>query len=136
MRCKIPIIKVPLDRQPRNAGVSRMNFPALVNHGLAAIAAFIDTVFVRLIVTTIFVGTLVAFFCIGAIVVTLLTELTISGWLTMAFGFALLGLSQVLAVLIIVTFLALSARSSVSPSPSDVIRGYIDRIEQLSVQPA
>lgn len=136
MRSKIPLIKIPLDRQPRTTGVSRMNFSALVNHGLAAIAAFIDTVFVRLIVTTIFVGSFVAFFCLAAVLVTLLTSLTISGWLTMALGFALLGLFQVLAVLIIVSFLALSARSSISPPPSEVVRSYIDEIELLSVQPA
>lgn len=36
MRSRVGIIRVPVDRKPRYAGESQMNFVSLVNHGLGA----------------------------------------------------------------------------------------------------
>ncbi len=44
MRSKVPVSKVPTDRSHRYHGSSRMNFVSLVNHGLAAMAAFVQLV--------------------------------------------------------------------------------------------
>ncbi len=131
MRSRIRVVKVPLDRQERSVGRSRMNFTALVNHGLAGIAAFIDTVFVRLLVFVGLFALLVAILGGFALVATYLTSTPISGWLATALGLGLLGLLQMLAVLVVVTFLTLSSRSVASPPPSQVARKYIASCERI-----
>jgi polyisoprenyl-phosphate glycosyltransferase len=49
-RSKLPLRMVPLERGRRLDGKSRMNFLALVVHGLSAISVFADVVSVRLLV--------------------------------------------------------------------------------------
>jgi hypothetical protein len=50
-RSRLPLRIIPLDRGTRLVGKSRMNFLALVVHGLSAISVFADVVSVRLLVS-------------------------------------------------------------------------------------
>lgn len=68
MRSKIVLFKVPTSRSKRYFGSSHMNFVSLVNHGFNAVAVFLDIVFIRLLV---FFGALVA------IVVTVITLISL-----------------------------------------------------------
>lgn len=132
MRSRLPIVKVPIDRGTRYSGRSRMNFTALVNHGLAAIAAFVDAVFVRLLVLT---GVLLGGFAATAAVVVgirLWGTWGVPGWATTALGLILLALLQLLGLLIVITFLTLSLRSSASPPPATFAREYISKIERIT----
>ena len=131
MRTKVRIVKVPLDRQPRSSGQSRMDLTALVNHGLAAIAAFVDIVFVRLLVLTAVVTTVFIGLAISALALWLGTSLAIPGWATTIVGFAILGLIQMLGLLVVVTFLALSTRSLTSPPPSTFVGQYVREIQRI-----
>jgi len=131
MRSRLPIVKVPIDRGVRYSGESRMNFTALVNHGLAAIAAFVDAVFVRLLVVT---GVLFGFFSIAAVAVVAIRlwgTWGVPGWATTALGLILLGLLQLVGLLVVVTFLTLSMRSSSSPPPIQFAEQYIAKVEKI-----
>lgn len=48
-KARFPLVQVPVPRGQRLAGRSKMNFVALVTHGLSAISVYGDTVGVRLI---------------------------------------------------------------------------------------
>lgn len=125
MRSRLSVNKIPLDRQARFFGRSRMNFTALVNHGLAAIAAFNDAVFVRLlVVATVLAG------MFGTLAVIVLAaqgwslntgESGVSTLLLLAF----LGIVQAAALLAVVTFLALAQRSTPSLPPLTIAPNYI-----------
>jgi len=131
MRSRLPIVKVPIDRGVRYSGESRMNFTALVNHGLAAIAAFIDGVFVRLLVVT---GALLGLFSLAAVAVVAIRlwgTWGVPGWATTALGLILLGLLQLVGLLVVVTFLTLSTRSSSSPPPIQFAQQYITEVEEI-----
>jgi glycosyltransferase involved in cell wall biosynthesis len=131
MRSKVSIIRVPLDRQPRYAGRSRMNFTSLVNHGLAAIAAFIDTAFARLLVVAVSLTVVFGLVAVAAVILRLVTSVPIPGWAALGGSVAFIGLVQVLAALVVVSFLTLSARSTSSPPPSQMAGAYLARVERV-----
>lgn len=125
MRSRVPLRKVPLDRQARFFGRSRMNFTALVNHGLAAIAAFNDAVFVRLLILA---AVLAGMFGTLAVIVLAAQDWSlntgesgVSALLLLAF----LGIVQAAALLAVVTFLALAQRSTPSLPPLAIAPNYV-----------
>jgi glycosyltransferase involved in cell wall biosynthesis len=83
LHARIPVVFVPIDRGRRLAGTSKMNFPALVMHGICALSVWSDIVVAR---TFIVVGLLLA------ATIGLLTSLAVgnafvpgaSGWATIA----------------------------------------------------
>lgn len=131
MRSKAPLVKVPTDRSTRFHGTSRMNFVALVNHGLAAMATFTDVVFARMLIV---VSVLSALFIGAAVVVVgirLGTTVAIPGWTTTTLAFILLALFQFLTLLAVMTFTLLSARSKISSTPFHEAPKYIRSIERV-----
>ena len=131
MRSRLPIVRVPIDRGVRYSGESRMNFTALVNHGLAAIAAFINAVFVRPLVVS---GVLFGLFSLAAVAVIAIRfwgTWGVPGWATTALGLIRLGLLQLVGLLVVVTFLTLSMRSSSSPPPIQFAQQYITKVEKI-----
>lgn len=131
MRSRVPLVKVALDRQPRFHGSSQMNFTALVNHGLAAIAAFNDAVFVRLIVIASTLAVMFGVLAVAAFGVQLTSDSNTAAGMSAPLGFAFLVVVQVLAMLAVVTFLALAARATASLPPQDIAPSYITSIERL-----
>lgn len=132
MRSRMPITRVPTDRRPRFHGTSRMNFVALINHGLAGIATFSDVVFARLLIA---VSTLMTAFVaagVAVLVIRFSSDLAVPGWATAAMGFVLLALFQLLILLAIMTFSQLSARSSIPSTPLQAAPHYIRGLERIS----
>jgi hypothetical protein len=83
----------PIDRGTRYAGQSKMNFSALVLHGVRALMVFAEDVLVRVCI----VCALIAVGSVAAIVLTLLLKLigfTTPGWFSVALGILLLVLLQ------------------------------------------
>ena len=125
MRSGFEIVRVPTDRGSRYHGSSRMNFGSLVNHGLAAMAAFLDVVFVRLLV---FAAVLFSVLLSSAVV---LAAVSVWGawdvpvWMTSAVGLTLLGILQLGGVLLIITFFASSTRANSSPPPISFAHQYV-----------
>jgi hypothetical protein len=131
MRSRLPLNRVRVDRRGRYAGTSRMNTVALVNHGLSAIAAFIDVVFTRLLaVVTAAIGLTLVVAGV-ALAIRLLTSLAIPGWATTVLGFAFLALVQFLGLLAVLTFVVLASRSEVVPVPIRVAGQYVKSVESV-----
>jgi glycosyltransferase involved in cell wall biosynthesis len=129
MRSKLPITKVPTDRSSRYFGESRMNFVALVNHGLAAISTFTDVVFARLLIVVSALAGLCVLVAGAVIGVRIGSDAAIPGWATTVVGFALLGLFQFLTVLSIMTFTVLSSRSNIPSTPIAEAPKYLKSFE-------
>ena len=49
MRARVELVRVPLDRDRRYAGRSRMRLVGLVTHGLSAVGVFVERVFTRML---------------------------------------------------------------------------------------
>jgi glycosyltransferase involved in cell wall biosynthesis len=131
MRSRIPIVRVALDRQSRYAGRSRMNFTSLVNHGLAGIAAFVDTAFARLLVFAVALTGVFGLLAVAGIVLRLVSSVPIPGWAALGASVAMIGFIQIIAALVVLSFLTLSARSVASPPPAKFAEDYVARIEKV-----
>lgn len=132
MRSRIEIAKVPTDRGHRFHGSSRMNFVSLVNHGLAAIAAFSDVVFARLLILVSFLSAIAVAAAVVIVGVRMFTATAIPGWATAAMGFVLLALIQFLTLLAVMTFIQLSARSNIPTTPLRAAPNYLSDVRRVS----
>src|SRR5204862_1949020 len=93
-KARIPRSSIPTQRGERLSGKSRMNFVALVVHGLSALSVHSEIIGVRLLVVALVVVGLMGAL-LGAVVgVRLFTSLAIPGWATAAGGLLLVLLAQ------------------------------------------
>ncbi|MBU6152062.1 MAG: glycosyltransferase [Chloroflexi bacterium] len=132
MKSRVPIHRVRVDRGTRYFGKSRMNFVSLVNHGLSAIAVFVDVVFVRLLVVALAsLGVAVA---AGLVVVLtrMITGVNIPTWATIALGLTALAVVQVLALLVITSFQQLATRSRVADPPAVRSESFVKQVRRLA----
>ena len=107
---RLPFVALPTTRAKRLAGHSSMNFPALVMHGLSAIAVFGEIVSARVLLATL-AGILVTTVALLAVVaIRLFTELAIPGWATFTAGLLLLLLVQGVMFSILFSFIMLANR--------------------------
>jgi hypothetical protein len=116
-RSRLPHAMIPIPRGRRIAGTSKMNFVALVTHGLSAISVFGDTVGVRLLMGSLG-GTLLAGLAI-VIVATfrIVTGRDVPGWATSAAGLLAIVMIQFLTIAASFTFFVLSGRMNLSFVP-------------------
>ncbi len=116
-RSKLPLTMIPIPRGTRIAGTSKMNFVALVSHGLSAISVFGDIVGVRLMIGCA-MGSLLAGFGIFLIVlIRVFTKWGIPGWATFATGILAIIMIQLITIATSFTFFALSSRSNLGFAP-------------------
>ena len=111
LKARVSYVEVPTKRGARLAGRSRMDFPALVTHGLSAVSVHGDIMGVRLIVATFFLMFLVATALISVVVVRLATDLAIPGWASYVGLLLLMILVQVVMLAWFFSFLVLSGRN-------------------------
>lgn len=112
MRSRIAATEIATRRGTRYDGHSRMNLTGLVIHGLSAISVYIDVIFVRMLLVA---GSLAALTVLGIIAVVatrLLTPLAIPGWATTATGALFSILMQTVILVVVMTLVVLSSRSS------------------------
>jgi hypothetical protein len=129
-RSKLAYTMIPIPRGTRIAGSSRMNFVALVSHGLSAISVFGDIVGVRLLIASL-VGTLLAGIGIVLVVITrLFTNLAIPGWATYASGTLAIIAIQMITIATSFTFFVLNNRANLGFVP---VRDYLPFIEEIAV---
>ncbi|MGE0597724.1 MAG: glycosyltransferase [Hyphomonadaceae bacterium] len=88
VKAKLRRADVPIDRGVRYAGASKMNFSALVLHGMRAIMVFADLVLTRMALAMVGLAALVVLVVTSAFVAKLLGAAT-PGWVTTVTGFAL-----------------------------------------------
>jgi glycosyltransferase involved in cell wall biosynthesis len=131
MKSRLEIVRIPLNRGERFAGRSRMNFISLVNHGLAGIAAFADTAYARLLAWSIAAMGLLGLATIGGVIYRLTNINPLPGWVALGATTAVVALFQIIAGLIVISFLTLSLRAQPNLPPSEVASAYIS--EEFSV---
>jgi hypothetical protein len=119
-RSGLPIVRLSLDRGARLAGQSRMNFVALVLHGLSAISVFADVVLIRILLLSVVLVVLTTFGLAAVVTLRWFTTLAIPGWASNVAGSLLILLFQSVLFGTISAFLLLSSRST----PAIVPRSY------------
>jgi hypothetical protein len=115
-RSKRPFRMIPIPRGRRIAGTSRMNFVALVTHGLSAISVFGDIVGTRLLIASA-IGALLMTGTITALVVHLFTHQAISVWVAYTAGALAMILVQFVMMAAIFTFFMLANRTNLGFVP-------------------
>ncbi len=114
---RLPYALVPIPRGYRIAGTSKMNFVALVTHGLSAISVFADVVGVRTLIASLMCGILVLIGLAVTVWIRFATDLSIPGWATYAFGTLLIIFFQLITISSSFTFFMLSNRTSLGFVP-------------------
>ena len=110
-KSRMPHDSIPTARAPRLCGQSRMNFVALVGHGLSALSVHAELIGVRLLVVSAIVAVGLSALLATVVAVRLWTSLAIPGWATTAGGLLVLLLFQTIAAAIFFIFLVLHGRS-------------------------
>jgi polyisoprenyl-phosphate glycosyltransferase len=130
-KSRIPHRAVPASRGQRFYGKSKMNFVALVLHGLSAISVFAEIVGARLTIAILMlVGFLVVL--LGAVpVIRWGTDLAIPGWATTTAGLLLVIVLQMLTVALGLTLLVLFNRNNLSFLPLRDYRYFIGDVRKL-----
>jgi glycosyltransferase involved in cell wall biosynthesis len=118
---------VPIPRGTRIAGTSRMNFVALVTHGLSAISVFGDIVGVRLLIGSLAGSLLAGLGIVLVAVIRFSTDRAIPGWATYATGTLAIIMIQLISVATSFTFFVLSNRSNLGFVP---LRDYAFFVEE------
>ncbi|MGC4037795.1 MAG: glycosyltransferase [Chitinophagaceae bacterium] len=108
---KLRVATCALDRGPRYAGRSKMNFVGLVLHGFRALMVFADDVLVRVGIACAAVAVLSVCGGVAAIVLKLIGIAT-PGWFSVAFGILLLMFLQTGAITLMTLMLAGIARGA------------------------
>ena len=111
MRARVPVDRVPTSRGVRIQGESRLNFVALVVHGLSALACYGEIIGVRLILLS---GLLFAFglLDLAALVgIKLFTNFAVLGWTSIILGLVLVVILQVATLVSNFTMQIISMRS-------------------------
>jgi glycosyltransferase involved in cell wall biosynthesis len=129
-RSNLPFTMVPIPRGTRIAGASRMNFVALVSHGLSAISVFGDIVGVRLLIGSLAGSVLAVLGMVLVAVIRLFTNRAIPGWATYATGTLAIIVIQLITIATTFTFFMLSNRTNLGFVPlrdySLFVEGVVD----------
>jgi glycosyltransferase involved in cell wall biosynthesis len=131
LKSRLPLVNVPTSRGDRYFGSSKMNLVSLVQHGMGAIAVYLETVLVRILLA------LVAFFAAiftGMLIVVgvrLATDLAIPGWASTVFGVLSILLVQSIIFSILLVFTSLKNRAATITVPALHYRDYIADVDEL-----
>lgn len=136
LRSRLPIKSVQVDRAPRYAGQSKMNFTSLVVHGLSGISVYAEVIFVRLLFLTL------GLFLLSCISIGLVLSLRLffppqyatPGWATtVSFGVLIL-LVQTLSFTLSFVLMLLNSRVQRLVIPIADYKYYVDHRETLLAQ--
>jgi hypothetical protein len=112
VRSRLAYRAIDTIRGHRYAGASRMNLPALIVHGLSAMAVYADVMLVRVVLAAASVAGATLLAMAAVVAIRLLTDLAIPGWATSAFGNLLIVLFQALVIVVATTFMVLASRTA------------------------
>ena len=128
---KLRVQTLPIDRGPRYAGKSKMNFVGLALHGFRALMVFAEDVLVRVGIICAFVAVITVVASVAAIALKLAGFAT-PGWFSVALGILLLVFLQTGALTLMTLMLTGVVRAG-APNQIDY-RAYIERIENTHVK--
>lgn len=130
-RSKLPYRTVPLARGTRLDGKSKMNFFALVVHGLSAISVFADVVSVRLLVGATGFGCLSLLLLAGVLYGRFAAPYAMPAWAAIAVGSLAVICLQAMMLSLVLVLAVISARSHTSFIPLRDSEYYILEQKQL-----
>jgi glycosyltransferase involved in cell wall biosynthesis len=122
MKARLPFTTIETSRARRLAGQSRMNFVALITHGLSAIAVNGDVFGVRMLIAVSVLVVCAVITMIVAIAIRLGTNLAIPGWATYVVAFSVLAIMQAIGLSLFFIFIILGGRSQLDMIPQ---RDYV-----------
>lgn len=125
IKSRLAYTTIPTERGIRYDGTSKMNFVSLVMHGLSAVAVYIETVSVRLILF--FIG-LMVLSVVGIFIIICIkyfTNLAIPGWATDSILNLIIILAQAFIATLLLTFVILSNRNLRNIVPAQDYKSYI-----------
>lgn len=130
-RARIPYRTVPMDRGPRIHGESKMNFVALLVHGISAISVFGDIVSARLLALV--TASLLALGCAGAAWAGLrfTGHVAAPGWAGYAAALLLILAAQALLGSFALVFVIISARANMTFIPLRDAHHFVERQERV-----
>ena len=123
----------PLDRGPRYAGQSKMNFVGLALHGFKALMVFAEDVLVR--VGIVCAG--IAFMAIGGAAITVLLKLigvAIPGWSSIVFGILVLMFLQT-GALALMTLMLTGVMRSGAVTTKTSYKDFVEKITKFHSSP-
>ena len=131
-KSRTPYVLEPCPRATRLHGQSRMNYLALIVHGLSAIAVFADRVGVRLLIANLalIAGVLAAM--LAVVGVRFGTDWAVPVWATTAFGHLANLLFTGIGLSVVFLFIILGSRSSAGFLPIRDYQYYIAEVVTLS----
>jgi len=130
-KSRIPYTMLPTSRGTRLAGESKMNFVALVLHGLSAISVFAEIVGARLTMAILAGVGLLSGLLVSVPVIRWGTDLAIPGWATTAAGLLLVIVLQMFTVALGLTLLVLFNRNNLSFLPLRDYRYFVGEVRKL-----
>lgn len=128
---KIPYALVPVHREKRLAGKSKMNFTNLVIHGLSAISVFSETVATRVLVACSALMALVLSGLVTVFSLQIFTNELLTQWMTSLGGLLVILLFQILLVSVIFSVMILSNRKRIGFIPRRDYHFFIKRCSIL-----
>jgi hypothetical protein len=117
-------------RGRRYAGQSKMNFNSLLLHGLGAIAVFIETVSIRLLLFSIATIILSALSIVAIFAIKTFTQLAIPGWASTLASLLFIVLLQGFLLSLFTVFLYLSSQLQRKIIPVYDYKDYIGTLEK------
>ena len=123
---RIPYDLVPVPRANRLRGESRMDFPALVSHGLGAISVFSALVGARVFVLLALLSGISVLVLMAVLSIRIWTPLAIPGWATYSAGLLLVFLAQLVGIAAAFSLLVLSGRSGTKTIPLRDYRLFLE----------
>jgi hypothetical protein len=130
-RSRLPFTMRPIARGTRIAGQSKMNFVALVSHGLSAIAVFGDVVGVRFLIISLTGALLGGLGIIGVLVIRFCTNLAIPGWATYAIGTLLVIMIQLITIAATFAFVMLANRTNLGFVPLRDSSIFLEKVVKI-----
>jgi polyisoprenyl-phosphate glycosyltransferase len=127
IKSRIPYATIVTTRGLRYSGATKMNYVALVTHGLSAMSVFGERIGVRLLAATL-AAACVVFTGIVASMFASWWSGTAASWVPYVLGFLVLLLAQALAVSLAFVFIILSGRDSSAFLP---LRDYVYFVAQV-----
>ena len=130
-RARLPMATVPTHRGVRIKGRSRLNFVALVVHGLSALACYGEIIGVRLILGG-GVLLLLAFLALGALLgVKLFTSVAIPGWTSLSLCLIIIFIFQIVTLVSNFTMQIISERGSQPFLPARDYAWFVAGVKNL-----
>jgi hypothetical protein len=133
-KARLPRTSLPTERARRLAGNPRMNFVALVLHGLSAISVFGDIVGARLLAATAGIITLTTAVLLVALVVSLAAHLAIPEWAAYTGGLLVVLLLQAIMMSFLFIFIILNGRKSANFLPIRDYSYFVLRLRSVACQ--